>query len=571
MSKPATATIEPTGVPVLILKEGTQRTYGKEALRANIMVVRAIAETLRTTYGPKGMDKMLVDSLGDITITNDGATILDKMDVQHPTAKLVVQIAKGQDEEVGDGTKTSVIFAGELLKQAEELLAKDIHPTIIVSGFKKAAELAIKKLHEIAEPIDINDEETLKKIAKTSLTSKAVHGAREYLAELAVKAVKQIAEKRGDKWYIDLDHIQIVKKHGGSLKDTKLIYGIVIDKEVVHPAMPRRIENAYIVLLDAPLEVEKPEIDAEIRITSPEYLRKFLEEEENILRNMVEKIYNVAMERIKKDGMEGKAGIVVFCQKGIDEVAQHFLAKKGIMAVRRVKRSDMEKLSRATGARIVSNIDDLTPDDLGFAKLVEERKVGEDKMVFVEGCPNPKAVTILIRAGLERLVDEAERAIHDALSAVADAIRDGKIVGGGGSSELQLALYLREVAPKIGGKEQLAIEAFARALEGLPMALAENAGLDPIEIIMELRAAHSKGCKWCGINVFTGKVEDMIKLGVVEPLSVKANAIKAGTEAATVVLRIDDIIAAARREEEEKKEEKKEEEEEEKSSSSSPF
>ncbi|NPA05579.1 MAG: thermosome subunit, partial [Crenarchaeota archaeon] len=307
-------TAEPTGVPVLILKEGTQRTYGKEALRANIMVVRAIAETLRTTYGPRGMDKMLVDSLGDITITNDGATILDKMDVQHPTAKLVVQIAKGQDEEVGDGTKTAVIIAGELLKQAEELLEKDIHPTIIVSGYKKAAEMAIKKLYELAEPIDINDEEVLKKIAATSLTSKAVHGAREYLAELAVKAVKQIAEKRGDKWYIDLDNIQIVKKHGGSLQDTKLIYGIVLDKEVVHPGMPKRVENAYIVLLDTPLEVEKPEIDAEIRITDPTYLRKFLEEEENILRNMVERIYKVAMERIRRDGMEGKAGIVVICQ-----------------------------------------------------------------------------------------------------------------------------------------------------------------------------------------------------------------------------------------------------------------
>jgi thermosome len=512
------------------------------------------------------MDKMLVDSLGDITITNDGATILDKMDVQHPTAKLVVQIAKGQDEEVGDGTKTAVIFAGELLKQAEELLDKDIHPTIIVNGYKKAADMAIKRLYEIAEPLDPNDEETLKKIAKTSLTSKAVHGAREHLADIVVKAVKQVAEKRGDKYYVDLDNIQIVKKHGGSLMDTQLIYGIVLDKEVVHPAMPRRVENAYIVLLDAPLEVEKPEIDAEIRITSPELLRRFLEEEEKLIKEMVDKIYNVALERMKKDGVDpSKAGIVVFCQKGINEVAQHYLAKKGIMAVRRVKRSDMEKLERATGGRIVSNIEDLTPDDLGFAKLVEERKVGEDKMVFVEGCPNPKAVTILIRGGLERLVDEAERSIHDALCAVADALRDGKIVAGGGAVETELALYLRDQAKKVGGKEQLAIEAFAKALEGLPMALAENAGLDPIEIIMELRAAHAKGCKWCGINVFTGKVEDMMKLGVIEPVSIKANAIKAGTEAATTVLRIDDIIAAARKEEtEEEKGGKKEEEEEEK-------
>ena len=565
----APATIEPTGVPVLILKEGTQRTYGKEALRANIMVVRAIAETLRTTYGPKGMDKMLVDSLGDITITNDGATILDKMDVQHPTAKLVVQIAKGQDEEVGDGTKTAVIFAGELLKNAEELLDKEIHPTIIVEGYKRAAEEAIRKIYELAEPIDINDDETLKKIARTALTSKAVHGARDYLAEIAVKAVKQVAERRGDKWYIDLDAIQIIKKHGGGLHDTKLIYGIVIDKEVVHPGMPRRVENAYIVLLDAPLEVEKPEIDAEIRISDPTYLRKFLEEEENILKNYVDKIYQVAIERMKKDGVDpSKAGIAVFVQKGIDEVAQHFLAKKGILAVRRVKRSDMEKLARATGARIVSNIEDLTPEDLGFAKLVEERKVGEDKMVFVEGCPNPRSVTILIRAGLERLVDEAERSLRDALSAVADAIKDGKIVAGGGAVEVELAKHLREVAPKFGGKIQLAVEAFAKALEGLAMALAENAGLDPVEIIMKLRAAHAKPeGKWMGINVFTGEIEDMMKLGVIEPVSVKANAIKAGTEAATMVLRIDDIIAAARKEEEEKeKKEKKEEEEEEKKS-----
>ncbi len=559
------ATVEPTGVPVLILKEGTQRTYGKEALRANIMIVRAIAETLRTTYGPKGMDKMLVDSLGDITITNDGATILDKMDVQHPTAKLVVQISKGQDEEVGDGTKTAVILAGELLRQAEDLLDKNVHPTIIISGFKKAAEAAVKKIYEISEPINIEDESLLKKIAMTSLTSKAVHGAREHLAEIAVKAVRQVTERRGEKWYIDLDSIQIIKKHGGSLRDTQLIYGIVLDKEVVHPGMPKRVENAFIVLLDAPLEVEKPEIDAEIRISDPAYLKKFLEEEEKILHDMVERIYNVAIERIKREGFEpGKnAGVVVITQKGIDEVAQHFLAKKGILAVRRVKRSDIEKIAKATGARIVSNIEDLGPDDLGFAKLVEERKVGEDKMVFIEGCQNPRAVTILIRGGLERLVDEAERSLNDALHAVADAIKDGKIVAGGGAVEVELAKYLRELAPKIGGKEQLAIEAFAKALEGLPMALAENAGLDPVDIIMKLRAAHAKTeGKWHGINVFTGDIEDMMKLGVIEPVSVKANAIKAGTEAATMVLRIDDIIAAARREEKEEKKGKEEEEEE---------
>ena len=533
--------IEPMGVPVLILKEGTQRTAGKDALRTNIMAVRAVAETLRTTYGPKGMDKMLVDTLGDVTITNDGATILDKMDVQHPAAKMLVQIAKGQDEEVGDGTKTAVIFAGELLRFAEELLDKNIHPTLIVSGFRKALEESIKKLYEIAEPIDVNDEEILRKVATTSLTSKAVHGVREYFAELAVKAVRQIAEKRGDKYYIDLDNIQIIKKHGGSLLDTQLVYGVVLDKEVVHPGMPRRIENAKIALLDTPLEVEKPEIDAEIRITDPSQMRAFLEEEEEILKKMVDKIAGVGAN-------------VVICQKGIDEVAQHFLAKKGILAVRRVKRSDMEKLERATGGKIISNIDDLKIEDLGEAELVEEKKVGEDKMVFIQGCKNPKAVSILVRGGLERLVDEAERALRDALAAVADAIKDGKIVAGGGAVEIELARHLKRIARTVGGKEQLAIEAFARALEGLAMALAENAGLDPVEIIMKLRAAHeNEDGRWMGINVFTGDISNMKELGVIEPISIKANALKAGTEVATLILRIDDIIAATRASKEEEK------------------
>ena len=544
-------TVEPMGIPVLILKEGTQRTAGRDALRTNVMAVRAVAETLRTTYGPKGMDKMLVDALGDVTITNDGATILDKMDVQHPAAKMLVQIAKGQDEEVGDGTKTAVIFAGELLKQAEELLDKNIHPTIIVSGYRKALNEALKYLEEIAEPIDINDDETLKKIAKTALTSKAVHNVRDYFAEISVKAVKQITEKRGNKYYIDLDNIQIIKKHGGSLIDTQLVYGVVLDKEVVHPGMPKRVENAKIALLDCPLEVEKPEIDAEIRITDPSQMRAFLQEEEEILKKMVEKIAGVGAN-------------VVVCQKGIDEVAQHFLAKKKILAVRRVKRSDMEKLERATGGKIVSNIDDLRPEDLGEAELVEERKVGEDKMVFIEGCKNPKAVSIVIRGGLERLVDEAERALRDSLAAVADAIKDGKIVAGGGAVEIELAKHLRKFARKIGGKEQLAIEAFARSLEGLVMALVENAGYDPVEMIMKLRAAHeAPDGKWIGVNVFTGDLANMLELGVIEPVSVKMNAIKAGTEVATLILRIDDVIAAARTEKKEEEKKEKEEKEEE--------
>jgi len=548
--------VEPTGIPVLILKEGTQRTAGRDALRNNIMAVKAISETLRTTYGPKGMDKMLVDSLGDITITNDGATILDKMDIQHPGAKMMVQIAKGQDEEVGDGTKTAVILAGELLRQAEDLLDKEIHPTIIVSGYKRAMEEAVKVIEEISIPIDVNDKELLKKIAVTSLYSKAVQGARDKLAEISVEAITKVAEKRGDRYYVDLDNIQIVKKHGGSLLDTALIDGVVIDKEVVHPGMPKRVKNAKIALLDAPLEIEKPEIDAEIRISDPLQMRKFLQEEEEILKKMVDKIAEVGAN-------------VVICQKGIDDVAQHFLAKRGILAVRRVKRSDMEKLARATGGRIVSNIEDLQPSDLGEAGLVEERKVGEDKMVFIEGAKNAKSVTVLIRGGFERLIAEGERALRDSLSAVADAVKYGKIVGGGGAVEVEVAKRLREVAPKVGGKQQLAIEAFAKALESLPSTLAENAGLDALEIIMKLRAAHSdSNGKFMGINVFNGNIEDMVSLGVIEPAAIKLNAIKAATEAATMILRIDDFIAASKagagkegatgKKEEKEEEEKKE-------------
>ncbi len=545
--------VEPTGIPVLILKEGTQRTAGRDALRTNIMAARAVAEMVKTTFGPKGMDKMLVDALGDVTITNDGATILDKAEIQHPAAKMLVQVAKSQDSEVGDGTKRAVVFSGELLKNAEELLAKNIHPTLIIAGYRRAMEEALNLLYQLSEPISIDDEESLKKIAKTSLTSKAVHDAREYFAEMAVKAVKQIVELRGDKYYVDLDNIQIIKKYGGALLDSMLVYGIVLDKEVVHPGMPRRVSEAKIALLDAPLEIEKPEIDAEIRINDPSQLKAFLQQEEEILMKLVDKIVEIGAN-------------VVITQKGIDEVAQHFLAKKGILAVRRVKRSDLEKLERATGGRIVSNIDDLKPEDLGYAKLVEERKIGEDKMVFVEGCKNPRAVSIVIRGGLERLVDEAERSMRDALSAVADAIKDGRIVPGGGAIEIELAKHIRKLATKVGGKEQLAIEAFAKALEGLVVTLIENAGLDPVDMIMKLRAAHEKDDgKYIGVNVFTGDIDDMYKNGVIEPVSVVANAIKAGTEASTIILRIDDLIAASKLEkgaeagkkpgEEEKKEE----------------
>ena len=539
---PATA-----GIPVLILKEGSQRTAGAEALRANMMATITISDMLRTTYGPRGMDKMLVDTLGDITITNDGATILDKMDLQHPAGKMLVQIAKGQDDEVGDGTKTSVIFSGELLKAAENLISKEVHPTVIINGYKKALEESVKYAENIAKAVDSDNEEILRKIASTALTSKAVHGVRDHFAEIAVKAVKQIAEERNGGIYVDIDNIQIVKKHGGSLADAKLVYGVVLDKEVVHPGMPKRVDKAKIALVDAPLEVEKTEIDAEIRISDPEMVKKFIEQKENLLKEMVDKI-------------AATGANVVICQKGIDDVAQHFLAKKGILAVRRVKRSDMEKLERATGGKIVSNIDDITLNDLGYAEAVEERKVGEDKMVFIEGTKDPKAVSIVIRGGLERMVDEAERSFRDALSVVADVLKKPKVVYGGGAFEAEVAKYIRSYATKVGGKEQLAVQAFAKALEGIISALVENAGLDPINILSELRKAHNQEDSYkYGVNVYAGKVKNMEELGVIEPLAVKVNALKAGTEAATLILRIDDVIAASRVKGPEKKGPSKEE------------
>ncbi|MCG2895788.1 MAG: TCP-1/cpn60 chaperonin family protein [Acidilobus sp.] len=551
--------LETMGVPVIILKEGSQRAAGREALRNNMMAAMAVAEILKTTYGPKGMDKMLVDSLGDVTITNDGATILDKMDIQHPAGKMLVQAAKGQDEEAGDGTKTSVIFAGELLRQAEDLLDRNIHPTIIIQGYKMALDKTSELIDKLAETVRYEDDDTLVKVAKTSLSSKAVSEARDYFAKLVVQAVKAVAEKRGDKWYVDINNVQIVKKHGGSLLDTQLVNGIVIDKEVVHPDMPKRVTNAKIAVLDAPLEIQKPEIDMEISISSPDAIKRLLDKQEKILQEKVEKI-------------AATGANVVITQKGIDDVAQHFLAKKGILAVRRVKRSDIEKLARATGAKIVTSIRDLKPESLGYADLVEERKVGNDKMVFIEGAKNPRSVTILIRGGFERIVDEAERSIHDALSAVADAIMDGKVVAGGGSVEVELAKHLREWAKTVPGKIQLAVEAFARALESLPQTLATNAGHDPIDVLMKLRSSHSDASKkWYGVDLNTGNPIDMWAAGVIEPLRVKLNAYKAGTEAATLILRIDDMVAAKRTETGagKKPEEKKEEEESGKSSTSS--
>ncbi|MEM1601720.1 MAG: thermosome subunit beta [Candidatus Bathyarchaeia archaeon] len=545
-----------SGQPILILKEGTARSRGREAQRNNIMAARVIAEAVRTTLGPRGMDKMLVDSLGDITITNDGAAILKEIEVEHPAAKMMVEVAKAQDDMVGDGTTTVVVLAGELLKKAEELLEQNIHPTVIVSGYRKAAQKAVEVLDRISMNVNVDDREALKKVALTSMGSKAVGTARDHFAEIAIDAVKQIAEKRGDKWVADVDNIQIIKKEGESLRDTELVRGIILDKEVVHAGMPKRVEKARIALLNCPLEIEKTEFSAEIRIRDPLQMKAFLDKETQMLKEMVEKI--------KKAGAN-----VVICQKGIDDMAQHFLAKEGILAVRRAKESDMEKLARATGGRIVTNLDDLKPEDLGYAELVEERKIGEDKMVFVEGCKDPRSVSILIRAGLERMVDEAERAMHDALSVIADVIEKNKVVPGGGAAEAEVAKELRKYAAQIGGREQLAIEAFAEALEIIPKTLAENAGLEPIDVMVELRAAHEKPDGYAyGVDVFSGKVVNMFEKGVIEPLVVKEQAIKSATEAASMILRIDDVIAAAKPKEEEKAKgaEKKEEEEETKTS-----
>ncbi|MEM2104945.1 MAG: thermosome subunit beta [Candidatus Bathyarchaeia archaeon] len=527
-----------SGQPVLILKEGTTRSRGREAQRNNIMAARIIGEVLKTTLGPRGMDKMLIDSLGDITITNDGAAILDEIEVEHPAAKMMVEIAKTQDDMVGDGTTTAVVLAGELLKKAEELLDQNIHPTIIVSGYRKAAQKAIEVINKIATPVDIEDRETLKKVALTTMSSKAVGPAKEHLAEIAIDAVKQIAEKRGERMVADIDNIQIIKKTGKSLLETQLVRGLIIDKEVVHPGMPKKVENAKIALLDCPLEIEKTEFSAEIRIRDPTQMKAFLDQETKMLKEMVDKI--------KASGAN-----VVFCQKGIDDMAQHFLAKEGILAARRVKQSDMEKLARATGGRIITDLDDLTAQDLGEAGLVEERKIGEDKMIFVEKCRDPRSVAILIRAGLERMVDEAERALTDALSVVSDVIENNKIVAGGGAVEVEIAKELRDYATKVGGREQLAIEAFADAIEIIPKTLAENAGLEPIDIIVELRANHEKkDGLHMGVNVFTGKVENMQENGVVEPLVVKEQAVKSAAESAAMILRIDDVIAATKPKEE---------------------
>jgi archaeal chaperonin len=524
---------ELAGQQVIILREGTSRSRGQDALKANIMAAKIIAESVRSSLGPKGMDKMLVDGFGDVTITNDGATILDEMEVQHPAAKMMVEVAKTQDDEVGDGTTTSVVVAGELLKKAEELIDQGIHPTVIVDGYRQASNRALEVLDQIAIKIDPTDKATLRRVAEVSLASKILAEDKEAMAELAVNAILQVAEKTPDGYKVDIDDVKVEKKPGESLTDTALIKGIVLDKEIVHPGMPKRVEDAKIALVDAPLEVEKTEFDAKINIENPEQMKAFLDEEEKMLKDMTDKVSN-------------SGANVLLCEKGIDDVAQHYLAKKGILAVRRVKQSDMEKLVKATGGKVVSNVNDLRPEDLGFAKLVEERKVADDKMTFVEGSKNPKAVTILVRGGSERLVDEAERAIHDALCVVRDVVLDPRVVGGGGAPEAEVARRLREHAQKLSGKEQLAVIAFGEALETLPTALAENAGMDPIDILVQLRVAHEKGQLWAGVDVNESKVADLKERGILEPIGVKIQVIKSAAEAAGMILKIDDVIAAAK-------------------------
>jgi len=521
------------GVPVLVLREGSSRSRGREAQHANIMAARIVAETVKSSLGPKGMDKMLVDNFGDATITSDGRTILDEMDIQHPAAKMMVEVAKTQDNEAGDGTTTAVVLAGELLNKAEELIGKNVHPTIIIDGYKKASEKALELLEKIAIPTGSKAEEYMKKTAMTSMASKLVAEHREHLAELAVKAILEVAEKEDGKYKADVDDVKVEKKPGESLNDTKLIQGIVLDKEVAHSGMPKRVEKAKIALLDAALEIEKTEFDAKINIESPEQMEAFLKQEEGMLKEMVEKIATVGAN-------------VVLCQKGIDDMAQHFLARKGILATRRIKKSDMEKLAKATGGKIITNLDAIDSADLGYASLVEERKIGEDKMTFVEGCKHPRAVTILIRGGTERIVDEAERSVHDALCVVRDVVEEPKILAGGGAPELEVSRMLRKYAETLPGREQLAVKSFAEAFEAVPITLTENAGLDPIDILSELRAQHEKGETWAGIEVHSGKVQDMTEAGVFEPLAVKKQIIKSATEAASMILKIDDVIAAGK-------------------------
>jgi len=521
------------GVPVLILREGSGRSRGRDAQRNNIMAARTIAEAVKSALGPKGMDKMLVDSFGDVTITSDGRTILDKMDIEHPAAKMMVEVAKTQDAEVGDGTTTAVILAGELLGKAEDLINKGVHPTVIVEGYIKAADKALETLENIAIPVKPAEKGFLKKVAATSMASKLVAENKEQLAQIAVEAVLHVAKKAEEDYTVDLDDIMVEKKPGESMSETRLIEGLVLDKEVVHSGMPKRVEKAKIALLESALEIKKTEFDTKINIERPEQIDSFMREEEGMLKAMVEKIVATGAN-------------VVICQKGIDDMVQHFLARKGVLAVQRVKESDIKKLAMATGGKPVTNLEGLSKSDLGYAELVEERKIGDDKMPFIEGCKNPRSVAILIRGADKRFLDEAERSVHDALCVVRDVVQVPKIVAGGGALEMEIARALRGYAETLPGREQLAVRSFGEAMEIVPLTLGENAGLDPVDLLLELRTRHEKGEKWAGVDVFEGKIKDMRDLEVYEPLAVKKQTIKSATEAATMILRVDDVIASGK-------------------------
>jgi thermosome len=520
-------------IPILVMREGSGRSGGRDAQRNNIMAARTIAEAVKSSLGPKGMDKMLVDSSGDVIITSDGRTILDKMDIEHPAAKMMVEVAKTQDAEVGDGTTTSVILAGELLGKAEALINKGVHPTVIVEGYSKAADKALETLENIAIPVKPAGKAFLKKVAATSMASKLVSANKEQLADIAVGAVLSVSQKVGESYLADLDDIMVEKKPGESMSETRLIEGLVLDKEVVHSGMPKRVEKAKIALLESALEIKKTEFDAKINIERPEQIESFLREEEDVLKALVEKI-------VASDAN------VVFCQKGIDDMVQHFLARKGVLAVQRVKESDMKKLGMATGGKPVTNLEGLSKSDLGFAEIVEERKIGDDKMTFIEGCKNPRSVSILIRGSDKRFLDEAERSIHDALCVVRDVVQAPKIVAGGGAPEMEVARALRGYAETLPGREQLAVRSFGEAMEIVPLTLGENAGLDPVDLLLELRTRHEKGEKWAGVDVFEGKIKDMSNLEVYEPLAVKKQTIKSANEAATMILRVDDVIASGK-------------------------
>jgi len=533
MSTTAVSGVTSSGQPVLILKEGTSKTAGRDAQRNNIMAAKIVAQVVKSCLGPRGMDKMLVDGMGDVTITDDGATILKEIDVQHPAAKAMIEISKAVDNEVGDGTTSAVVLAGALLEKAEELIEKDVHPMVIVDGYKKASEKANEILKTLAIKVDSRDKDWLTKVAKTSMATKMVSSEGEYMASIVVKGLLSVAEEYDGGIKVEIDNVKVEKKAGGSTRDSQLINGVALDKEVVHSGMPKNVVEAKIALLNCPLEIEKTEFDAKISINNPEQIKMFLDEESMMLKDMVDKVV--------KTGAN-----VLICQKGIDDIAQHYLAKAGILAIRRVSESDMNRLSRATGGRVVTTIEDLNPSDLGYAKHVEERKIEEGKWVFVEGCKNPKAVTLFLRGGTQRVVEESERSIHDALSVVKDVMLKPYIVLGAGAPEAEVASKLFDFAQTLPGREQLAAQKFAEAMEVIPLTIAENAGMDPIDTLVELRARHSQGGTTVGIDALAGKVEDVKNFGVYEPLAVKEEILSAATEAAVMLLRIDDVIASSK-------------------------